>query len=250
MKNNNGIFIGILFLVAAVLIILNALGYTMGIGPIEIALTAVLVVCLAKSIVKISFGGILFSVSFLLIIYAEQLHIPQSIIPWPLLLFAMFATIGFNLIFRKSIRYKNFKTKQNAYYKHHGGDVEGVGENVFDKTSKNVDGDYIMEKNIFGGSTRYIKSQNLMHADLSNQFGELKVYFDNANITANIATIVVTNSFGETHLYIPKTWNMENHLMATFGSIRDDNDIYQNENGPTVVVEGNVSFGEVKIFRV
>ena len=240
MKENNSVFVGALFIVAAILIVLNRLGYTMGIGIFEIVCSVVLVACLLNSIVKLSFSGMIFSVAFLLIIWAGPLGIPAVLIPWPLIFVAALSSIGLNLMFKNNIAYKSLKTKQNAYSKRNTRFSENVGD---------VEGDYVNENNTFGGTTRYIKSQNLMHMDLSNSFGELKVYLDNADIKANIATIVVNNSFGETCLYIPRHWKVESHLICSFGHVSEDG-YSQGEVGPTVVIEGKVSFGELRIIYV
>ncbi|MCR5797318.1 MAG: hypothetical protein K6G63_05305 [Eubacterium sp.] len=241
MKDSNSIFIGALFLVAAVLIVLNAMGYTMGIGPTAIVLSVVLAACLIKSLVKLSFGGVLFSSAFLLIIYSQPLGIPEKLVPWPIILVAAFGTIGLNLIFRKSINRSKYKARAKEFRESHG--------NVFVENVASSDGDYVYEKNTFGGSTRYIKSQNLIHADISNSFGEMKVYFDGANITSEFATISVNNSFGETILYIPRKWEIENRVVGSFGSI-DANTYSADEKVATVIIEGNVSFGELKIIYI
>lgn len=240
MKDKSSIFTGTLFLIAAVLIVLNSLGYSLGVGVVGIMISIVIVACLVKSIVKLSFGGILFSLAFLAIIYAQPLQIPAKLVPWPILFVALFGTIGLNLIFKKNSKFHNLKAKQNAYGRHRG---------MFSESTGAANGDYVAEKNSFSGTTKYIKSQNFVHAELHNHFGEFKVYFDEANITGNTATIQVSNSFGEMSLYIPKSWHVEHQIVRSFGSV-EEYAFCQNVGTPTVIIEGSVNFGEIKIIYV
>ena len=58
-------------------------------------------VALVKSLRKLEWTGILFSLAFLAIIYADMLHI-EHLTPWPVLGAALLGSIGLNMIFHKN----------------------------------------------------------------------------------------------------------------------------------------------------
>ena len=74
----------------------------------------------------------------------------------------------------------------------------------------------------------------------------MKVYFDNTIIQSGIAEINVTNAFGHVALFIPKTWNVENHMNVYCGAVTEKN---QNESTGTPVLKiyGETTFGAVSI---
>lgn len=62
--------------------------------------TVVFAATLITSLINRSLGGTIFSIAFLLIIYAKPLHI-ESIVPWTVLLAAFLVWGGLRLIFKK-----------------------------------------------------------------------------------------------------------------------------------------------------
>ena len=75
-------------------------------------------------------------------------------------------------------------------------------------------GEHIRCENNFGSAIRYINSRHFCDAQLENNFGSMSVYFDNAIIAGEAASVEVENNFGETNLYIPKEWKVQNELEA------------------------------------
>ena len=100
-KNRNNIFWGIIFLLAAVFLLVGKLGYLGGISLFSILFTVVLVAILLKSIPSVNFAGILFPLAFLCILYDKQLHI-EALTPWTVLGVALLGTIGLQILFRKN----------------------------------------------------------------------------------------------------------------------------------------------------
>lgn len=77
----------------------------------------------------------------------------------------------------------------------------------------------------------------------------MTIYFDNAVIQGGTATVRVENNFGDTALYIPGEWSVENELEHVFGSI--------NEHGRSLGtgsahlrLEGDTNFGNIEIYYV
>ena len=98
MRGKNNIFWGIMLVLGAVLLLAGRMGYLEGISYGSILLNVALAVFLIKGIFRRSFGTILFSLAFLVIINDELLHL-EEITPWPVLGAALLGTIGLNLLF-------------------------------------------------------------------------------------------------------------------------------------------------------
>ena len=71
--NNKNIFNGIIFILAAIVIIIGSMGLLGGISFWSLLFTVLFVVLLIKSLYKLKWTGILFSIAFLLIIYSDRL---------------------------------------------------------------------------------------------------------------------------------------------------------------------------------
>ena len=104
-------------------------------------------------------------------------------------------------------------------------------------------------KNSFGATSKYVNTDNFRSAVLQNSFGEMKVYFDNALMQQETATIDVSNSFGETQIFLPKEWKVENQISSMLGSVSEQN-MHQPSEGHTVILTGSVSMGEVQIIYI
>ncbi len=232
MKNRN-VFWGLLFILAAVLIILNQFGFLEGISMFEIVATVVLSGIIVISILHLNFWGIMFPSALICIIYADQLNITKFT-PWPALLTALLLSIGLSILFKGHNHW-------GWNFQHH---------NSFSSRVINDKDDNIVECSVsFGECIKYVNSDNFVKANISCSFGELKVYFDNALIPSGKADINLSVSFGEAVLFIPKTWNVINEAHVLFGDMngRGSN---VSENSPVITIRGNISFGDAKIIYV
>lgn len=100
MKLGKNIFWGIFFIAAAAFVVVGSLGLLGNISGWTLAFSMVLVAWFIRSIIKVSFGGMLFSLAFGAILFDEFLGI-EAITPWPVLGAALLGTIGLNMIFKK-----------------------------------------------------------------------------------------------------------------------------------------------------
>lgn len=236
MKKNY--FWGIFLILAGTYLVVSQMGYLPKVGPFTLVFTVVCLAVLVSSILHLSFGGILFPLAFIGIMYDHQLGI-TAITPWTILLAALLGTIGLNLLFGR------FKKKHwHSYHKHHKGhwDVEvGSGENL--------DGEYIYIRSSFGSVIRYVTSENLQHADIRASFGAAKVYFDDAQIPSGNATVNIASSFAGIELYVPHNWQVINHLASSFGGVDEENK-HTGELTATLTLEGSNSFGGITIIYV
>ncbi len=231
---------GLLFIIAAVLILLNQFGFfhdaLSNVNAFTIVASVILGGITLKSLIYIDFWGIFFPIAFIAILFSKELHI-EKFTPWPALFTAFCLSVGFSLIFRKSRVYGH-----RWHYNHHD---STFGKNVINQP----DNDTVKCSTSFGECIKYVNSDNFQKADIKSSFGTAKVYFDHAQVPSGKADIYLDVSFGDAKLYIPSSWNIINDVHVVFG----DTDIVNkggNEDSPVVTIHGNVSFGNAKVYYV
>jgi len=239
MKGRN-LFWGFFFVVAAIAIILYTIGGFTDINIFTLAVTLVLLPIIFGSCVRLNFFGILFPLAILAIIYAEPLGI-TALVPWPVLLTALFGSIGFSILFHKKHNYYSF----HEHWEHHEHDKNEHFSEIIDAP----DSDTINFDVKFSSAIKYVNTDDFKQATLSCKFGALKVYFDNAKITGDKAQIYLDGSFSGIELYIPKSWEIVNDINATASGIEEKNR-RADVPGPKVTLAGNLSFGGVEIIYV
>ena len=230
MKHKN-IFWGLIFLCGAGVIIGNQLGFFTQIGLSSLLLALVLVFIIIKGIIDINFFEILIPISIILIIFAKPLGI-EYLAPWPIIAASLLASIGLSLIFKKP------KWKKHKQINHNN---HNLGEKF-----ENIDEDIIVSKTSFSGDTKYLYSKNLKKADFNVSFGGLKVFFDQVTLRPEGADINIDASFAGIELYIPRNWNIINNISATVGGV-DVKGLRSEETGPTLRLEGHITFSGVEI---
>lgn len=226
------VFWGFLFILTGIFLIISRMGYFPDVNVISLILTVFLVSIIVKSVIHVSFSGILFPIAFLCIIYDKQLGI-TDITPWTVLIAALLGSTGLSMIFDKRSRWLHINHKWN--------------DNDFETIDVEDEGNVIF-KNSFSGSTKYINTDKFEKADLSCSFGEMKVYFDNATMLNDNAIVRISVSFGEMQLYIPKEWRVINNLNLSFAEVNSNNksEIITN----TLTLVGSVSFGELEVIYI
>lgn len=246
MKTAERIFWGLVLIGAAVFLILNQMGLIT--ATISIGMVVMGVICAAifvSGVVNRSFGGVFFSLGLAWLVFDKVLGLPE--VSWQIvLLIVALLTVGFHFIFpnktrkhRNHVLHKAHDDKWSAYEKE---DEVGEHQKVTDETSNG----YVVSTNSFGATAKYINEQDFKGAELKNSFGEMKVYFDSAVIVTSPITVKVQNSFGELQLFMPKGWNVQSNITVFAGDFKENNKPASGD-GPTVYVEGNVSFGEIDV---
>jgi hypothetical protein len=232
------IFWGLFFIVAAAVLIINQLGIFEELGQVNIIhlfLAAVFAVCGVRSLIHYNIPGALFSLAFILILYAEPLGI-AAISPWTILLAALLGSIGFSIIFRKK--------KPWYEYHHHKCDYD----EHFD-TIDQTDADIVDMNTSFGSSIKYVNSNNFQRANMHCSFGAMKVYFDHCAIQNNVAELRMDVSFAGVELFIPKEWRVEQNVDFSVGGM-DEKNRNVSTGSPVLRLTGNVKFGGVTIIYV
>lgn len=240
---------GLVLIAIAALIIAGGFGILPNITW-RLILSILLVVISVKSIWELEFFGIFFPLAIIGILYSRELHI-EKITPMPVLAAALLLSIGFSMIFGKATSQRRARHAmehcQAHVYRNEKG--EEMHQTSFGENTEQVMGDTLFFKNSFGAASKYVNTDNFQSASLENSFGELKVYFDNAIMQQPQATIMVSNSLGETQIYLPKTWNVENQISATMGTVVEKNRNMP-ENLHKVLLTGSVTMGEVQIIYI
>lgn len=234
MKTSSRIFWGLILIASALYLVLSQLGLlniSLSIGTVVMG-----VLCLAilvSSLANRSFGGFFFSLGLAWICFGELLHLP-SVSCWIVLVIVILFTIGFNILFpkKKQPRKENLKNDNNMKQYH--------------TVVEEVDDNHMIYENSFGALAKYINTQDFKGAEAKNSFGELKLFFDNANIVSGPVEIRVNNSFGSTQLFFPSDWNVVHSVNVFAGEVKEINRANAG-NGPTVKLVGSSNFGEIRI---
>ena len=233
MKKRN-IFWGIFFILAAVFLLVSNLGIVPDIGAATVLATAFSLWLFIDGLRYLPFYSITFAIAFFYIIFDEPLHI-DVISPWTALTAALLSGIGLSLL---------FGWKKKRYF---SVDMEYDWNNK--KNNEHCSGKSIHCENSFGSVKRYINFDDFCMARIDNNFGSIKVYFDNSIIQGDSAYVDIDNNFGETVLYIPKEWKVQTNLSRSFGSVEEFGSSIGTSNA-TLYIQGDTSFGHIAIHYV
>ena len=230
-------FWGLFFIVAACLVIVNQLGYLTGFNIFTLIASIFLIAIIIQSATHLNFAGILFPFAILGIMFAEPLGI-ENLVPWPILIAALFGTIGLSLIFSESIKDIHCHCiHENNCSKEH-----------FDEIIDSPDESTVSCKVNFGSAIKYVNTQNFQKGFFDCSFGAMKVYFDNAHIEDDQAEIYLDVSFGGVELYIPKNWNIIDNVNTSLAGI--DYEGRPSTSTKKVILNGKISFAGVTIIYV
>lgn len=232
------VFWGVLFLLGALALLLEKLGYLNGLGFWSVFVSVILAGFLINGILIRSFGEMLFSLAMLVIVNDELLHL-EAVTPWPVLGAALLGTIGLNIIFPGRKRWKNHP------------DTRCLPESVRyeDMNGEVIDGENIRYSVSFGEAIKYVSGQDISLIHLDNSFGHLAVYFNDAVLKDNRAKAVVDCSFGDMELYVPDSWNLVLNVRSSFGGV-EETGCGDPDGADTLLIEGDVSFAVLKIHYI
>lgn len=226
------LFWGLTLIFGAIILIVSKLGFLPDIDILTVLLTIFFVVIIVKSTLKMEFGGILFPLAFLCIMYDSELGI-EALTPWTVLLAALLGSIGLSMIFPK-YNYSSINGRRN-YGRFQKVDIAENG--------------YVRLENSFGTLIKYIETNMFIHADLKSSFGSMKIYLDKVIMQGEKATINIDALFSGVEIYVPKIWIVEDKTHAFFGGVdeKNKNDAITTN---TLTITGSVSFSGVEIIYI
>lgn len=238
MKKNNKLLWGLFFIAAAVMVVINQLGFFINLSVWSLLVVIMMVPVITHGIRHRNFFNIFFGLAILLIIFQHPLGI-QKLVPWTVLAAALLLSIGFSILIKPKHRGCHHSQHWGEYWaERHNSSADGAHSDDYD--------DEVNSSVSFGESSKYVHSENFRAARLDCSFGHLSVYFDGATLHPDGAEIFVNLSFGSVELYLPHSWNTQIGIDTSLAAV-DEKPRQEISVGPPVRIIGAVSVGAVEI---
>ena len=242
------IFWGVGLIAAAVFLVidqLHLLPFTIGFWAIF--WTVVFVASLITSVINKNLYGAIFSIAFLVIVYAKPLHI-SALSPWTILLVAILVSAGISLIFRNSFKptiiingkkvNANWSDLINKNFK---------ADNVITDNSFGVDSDNVVISGKMTEASRYIHSQNLKTVTIDSSMGDVSVYLDDAKAAGYEVIMNINTSMCDVDVYIPSDWQVENNMQNSLSDVDID---HSKGTGTKLILQGRNTMGDLTVKHV
>lgn len=100
----------------------------------------------------------------------------------------------------------------------------------------------------FGTGTFYKQDQELVEDQVEVGFGNAKIYYDNAEILGDSATLKVEVGFGNAVIYVPQHWRVDLKVETFCGVAKSDTSLAPTSK--TLIIRGDVAFGKLGIVYV
>ena len=235
-------FWGIFFLAAAALVVVNQMGIlTYKLGFWAIIGTIIFALSLIDGLINRRITESVFSVAFLLMIFAQPLHITK-LVPWTILLAAVLISIGLGIIFRNrfhTVVYANKKIKDFRNKR------ESISDHIFTDTVSNENGAHVVIDQTMSDTSRYIHSKELETIDVRGKMGDINIYLDDAKAAGDTVVMNLDVTMTDLNVYVPSSWQVESNLGPTFGSLEIEGT--SNGGGPTLIIQGRASMSDVDV---
>ena len=100
----------------------------------------------------------------------------------------------------------------------------------------------------FGAGTFYKQDQELVEDEFEVGFGNAKIYYDNAEMLGDSATLKVEVGFGNAVIYVPQHWRVDLKVETFCGVAKADTSLAPTSK--TLIIRGDVAFGKLGIVYV
>ena len=100
----------------------------------------------------------------------------------------------------------------------------------------------------FGSGTFYKQDQDLVADQVEVAFGDAKIYYDNAEMLGDFATLNIEVAFGNATVYVPQHWRVDLKVETSFGAAKADTPLALTSK--TLIIRGDVAFGKLGIVYV
>ena len=100
----------------------------------------------------------------------------------------------------------------------------------------------------FGTGTFYKQEQELVEDQVEVGFGNAKIYYDNAEMLGDSATLKVEVGFGNAVIYVPQHWGVDLKVETFCGVAKADTPLAPTSK--TLIIRGEVAFGKLGIVYV
>lgn len=107
----------------------------------------------------------------------------------------------------------------------------------------------LLDKEVaFGTGTFYKQDQELVDDQVEVGFGNAKIYYDNAEILGDTATLKVEVGFGNAVIYVPQHWRVDLKVETFCAVAKTDTTLAPTSK--TLIIRGDVAFGKLGIVYV
>ena len=100
----------------------------------------------------------------------------------------------------------------------------------------------------FGAGTFYKQDQELVEDEFEVGFGNAKIYYDNAEMLGDSATLKIEVGFGNAVIYVPQHWRVDLKVETFCGAAKADAPLAPTSK--TLIIRGDVAFGKLGIVYV
>ena len=100
----------------------------------------------------------------------------------------------------------------------------------------------------FGAGTFYKQDQELVEDEFEVGFGNAKIYYDNAEMLGDSATLKIEVGFGNAVIYVPQHWGVDLKVETFCGVAKADTPLAPTSK--TLIIRGDVAFGKLGIVYV
>ena len=100
----------------------------------------------------------------------------------------------------------------------------------------------------FGAGTFYKQDQELVEDQFEVGFGNAKIYYDNAEMLGDFATLNIEVGFGNAVIYVPQHWRVDLKVETFCGAAKADAPL--GPTSKTLIIRGDVAFGKLGVVYV
>jgi len=100
----------------------------------------------------------------------------------------------------------------------------------------------------FGAGTFYKQDQELVEDEFEVGFGNAKIYYDNAEMLGDFATLNIEVGFGNAVIYVPQHWRVDLKVETFCGAAKADAPVAPTSK--TLLIRGDVAFGKLGVVYV
>lgn len=233
MKKNN-IWIGLLFILAAVYVGLQAAGIDFGMAIWQIVIAVFSVCVIISAISSRNPIGCIIPLGFLVWIFRDKIGL-ASVTGATIIAISILLTIGLSIMF-SGVRSNKAYAQGNLGTKNFG-------------PVENVTGEQHAFHVNFGSASRRVETDNFIGASMKVNFGAMKLFLNDAIIQNADAYLNLEVAFGGAEIYVPANWRVINQANAFAGGL-DEKGRMDSNPSKNLVVTGNISFGGVQIYYV
>jgi predicted membrane protein len=241
-------FWGLVFILAAIwLIITQVIDIDIGISAWRILLGVVCLYILVEGLGRRSIFGILVPLAGLYWLFAPYLKTFEPPLV-PLIGSVALLSIGIYILFGFGRRYRSSSQKGARCWIPSGNDGQDAAEFTVNE-AKDFDGDTVYRQVSLGRSEVHLHSKNLKKGTFVCSLGDMHVYFSDAQLDPEGASVSLDCTMGSLKLYIPKNWRVNHDIEVALGDAQERYK-YSDTQGPLMSVTGKVRMGLIEIIYV